>query len=346
MPTTEQLIQRKALELGYEKCGIIPLHRLKGYQEKLRERIERAPASERFYERQKRLEDPTADYPWAKSVVVLAVPYNKYRVPDTLRGMIGKYYLFDIRMDERTEEYQNNREMERYLQGLGLRAETNQKFGIVGMRWAALQAGLGVVRRNNFFYTESGSWVQLEAWLTDRDMELTETSQLPPCPKGCDRCSRACPTGSLSDAYTMNPLTCVSFLTTFGGRDLHREPLAARIGDCVYGCDICQDVCPMNRHAWVGDRDFPGLDELAPALTPQNILRMDEAYYRQTVQPKFFYLSPDDLWKWQVNALNYLDNHYDEDCRQAILAALDSPYEKVRAMAEDICARRQLGDRP
>ncbi len=73
-----------------------------------------------------------------------------------------------------------------------------------------------------FLYTESGSWVHLEAWVTDREMELKETNNVTPCPKSCNRCSESCPTKSLSAPYTMSPTECISFLTTFGGRDLPR----------------------------------------------------------------------------------------------------------------------------
>jgi len=68
-----------------------------------------------------------------------------------------------------------------YLQGLGLRIESERKFGNMGLRWAAMQAGLGVIRKNNFFYTESGSSVFIEAWFIDREMKRKELPHLPPC---------------------------------------------------------------------------------------------------------------------------------------------------------------------
>jgi epoxyqueuosine reductase len=338
----EQLIQKKAYELGYEKCGIIPINRLEGYEEKFNERIQKAEGSERFYQGQKRLVNPLLEYPWAKSVVVLTVPYAGYEVMEEVADHIGKSYLFDIRVDERTEEFKRRQELEAYMQKLGLQLAANHKFGIVALRWAALQAGLGIIRRNNFFYTESGSWVHLEAWLTDGEMELIEETKLKPCPKGCDRCIKNCPTSSLSEAYTMNPLKCISFLTTFGGRDLLHEPLAEKFGDCIYGCDICQDVCPMNHKKWIGNKAFPGLAELAPHLTAEGILSMEEEFYISSVQPKFFYLSPQELWKWQVNALNYLNNRYKDEYKPLLLEACKSKYEKVRDMAEIICVKYGL----
>lgn len=337
METIEQMIQKKAYELGYEKCGIIPINLMEGYAEKFEERMQKVPESRPFYQGQQRLVNPLEVYPWAKSVVVLAVSYGKYKVPEEVKGHIAKAYLFDVRVDTNTKEYQNNRALEKYMQELGLKVETNQKFGVVGMRWAAMQAGIGIIRRNNFLYTESGSWVHLEAWVTDREMELKETNNVPQCPKGCNRCMASCPTKSLSDPYTMLPNACVSFLTTFGGRNLHEEPLSKTFGDCIYGCDICQDACPMNRGKLKGEEEFPGLAELAPELTPENILNMEEDFYREKVQPKFFYLSPEELWKWKVDVLNYMRNNYIESYKPLIINACNNENEKICEMANSIC---------
>ncbi|SHK12312.1 epoxyqueuosine reductase [Anaerocolumna jejuensis DSM 15929] len=342
MEQIEKLIQRKALELGYEKCGIIPVHLLEGYKEKLNERVQKVAESEAFYKGKQHLAHFEKEFPWAKSVVVLTVPQTQYKVPEAVGGHIAKSYLFDSRVDEQTKEHQHSLSLEAYMKELGLRVSTERKYGIVGLRWAAMQAGLGIIRRNNFFYSESGSWVRLEAFLTDRDMELIEKPRFTPCPKNCDRCIKACPTSSLCDAYTMNPLRCVSFLTTFSGRDLPQEPLAADFGEWIYGCDICQEVCPMNHGKWTGSEEFPGLTELAPSLTVETIMKMDEEFYRQKVQPKFFYLTPDELWKWQVNALNYMNNNYQEHFEQIILEACGSSFEKVREMAVAICKSHEI----
>lgn len=336
MDTIEQLIQEKAYEFGYEKCGIIPINKLSGYKEKLDERIEKVPESGKFYEVQKSLANPLAEYPWAKSVVVMTVPYGKYKVPELVKGHVGKAYLFDVRVDANTKEYKNNRAMERYMQELGLQVATKQKFGVVGMRWAALQAGLGIIRRNNFLYTESGSWVHLEAWVIDREMELIETNDVPQCPKGCNRCMASCPTKSLSAPYTMSPTACISFLTTFGGRNLPQQPLSKDFGDCIYGCDICQDVCPMNKGKWKEAEEFPGLLELSNSLTPENILEMDEEFYRNRIQPKFFYLSENELWKWKVDVLNFMRNNYKDSYKSYILEACKNENEKISEMANSI----------
>ncbi len=90
MEAIEKMIQRKAYELGYEKCGIIPIHAMEGYAEKFEERIQKVPASEKFYQRQRRLINPLEEYPWAKSVVVLAARYGKYKNTATGKGPYWK----------------------------------------------------------------------------------------------------------------------------------------------------------------------------------------------------------------------------------------------------------------
>ena len=64
---------------------------------------------------------------------------------------------------------------------------------------------------------------------------------------------------------------------------------------------------------------------------------MKEDFYREKVQPKFFYLSPDELWKWKVDVLNYMRNNYKEDYREHIIHACNSKNDKVSEMASSIC---------
>jgi epoxyqueuosine reductase len=338
LSTIERMIQDRAYALGYQKCGIVPIQALEGYGERLQERIQKVPSAERFYQNQKRFTNLHQEYPWAKSAVVAAVFYGKYKMPEPLKGHIGKSYLFDMRTDTGSTEFQNSLAMEKYLQELGLRIASNQKFGVVALRWAAMKAGLGMIRKNNFFYTESGSWVHLEAWLTDREMELVEATNLPACPKNCNRCADACPSGSLSAPYTMAPGSCVSFLTTFGGRNLPNESLRKNFGSWIYGCDACQDVCPMNKGKWDETAEFPGVCELSPHLTPERIMEMDDPFYQQNVQPKFFYLTLEELWKWKVDVLCFMGNNYQEKYKPYIIAAGENENAKIREMAQLICS--------
>lgn len=326
-------IKKTALQMGYEKCGIIKIEAMAGYEEKLDERIACIPETKAFYERFYHFAHLQETYPWAKSIVVCVNQYGKYHVPENLQGLIGKAYLFDSRKDEQSKELQESLRFEKYLEGAGIKTATERKFGITAMRWAALQTGLGVVRRNNFFYTESGSWVFLEAWLIDKELELIEKPMAKECPAQCNRCVNSCPTASLVQPYAMKPTTCISFLTTFGGRDLPKEDCNEQMGNWIYGCDVCQDICPMNKNRWTGTEDFPGLEELSQHISLEKIMTMEYSFLEEVIQRKFWYVPKEEVWKWRVNAINAMVNDYKAEYKEYILGACKDGHEKVREMA-------------
>lgn len=340
MSTLEQMIQQKAYDLGYFKCGIVPIEKLDGYSERLNERMEKEPSSKPFYSNLLFLTKVLERFPWAKAAVIVASYYGKYKIPENAKGRIGKTYLFDIRTDSGSKEYQSSIALEQYLTEMGLKTVSNHNFGDIPLRWTAMKAGLGIIRKNNFFYTQAGSYVQLEAWLIDRKMELIETNSLPPCPEGCRKCIDSCPSHSLTSPYTMNPINCISLLTTLNLRDLSQGSIRNTLGSWIYGCDACQDACPMNKGKIDEKFDFPGVEELSDHLSPEKIMEMDEVYYKQNVQPKFFYLKPEELWKWKINALCYMRNNYEDSYKTYILSACEDGNEKIRELAGQI--KREL----
>lgn len=327
-------IKSAALNLGYEKCGIIKISDIDGYKEKLDERIELVPEAKGFYQGQYRFTQLQDTYPWAKSIVICVRKYGKYHIPEHLKDMIAKYYLVDGRKDKNSKDFQDSLKFEKYMQGLGVRAETERGFGLVPLRFAAMKAGLGIVRKNNFFYTESGSSVYLEAWLIDKELESIETPNVRPCSEKCNLCMKACPSASLSKPYTMNPIACVSCLTTFMGRDMTNEKYREQIGNWVYGCDACQDACPMNKNRWQETEEFPNLQELSEHISLEKILKMDYSFLEEVMQPKFWYIDKSSVWKWKVNAINVMVNDYKEQYREHIMYACNDSNSKVREMAE------------
>ncbi len=330
----ELRIQQEALRLGYDRCGIIRIGEMDGYADTVKAQMERFPESASSYQGLLRFAEPARIWPAAKSIVVCTRRYGKYRIPELLKGRVAKYYLVDSRHDEKSQEYAARERFGAFLDGLGLKTMTQADFGITALRWAGMKAGIGIVRKNNFFCTSHGSWVYLEAWLIDRELELKSECTLKPCPENCRLCRDACPTGSLCAPYVMNRSSCVSCITTWTGRDLAREPLRSKLGAWIYGCDACQDVCPFNRGQWTEEEEFPGLAELAETLTPEQILAMDYDYLREVMQPKFWYLPKEDVWKWKVNVLNAILNSGDLGRRPAVAAALRDVQPEVREMAE------------
>lgn len=164
-------IREKALGLGYENCGIIPAEAVADYAEKLDERIARVPAGEMQFGKFRGLSSPQEQFPWVNSIVVLVHRYSVYSVPAELEGVYAKAYLFDDRLDENSDAYKRRQQFGEFLDEIGIRHVTESKFGLTALRWAAVKAGLGTIRHNNFFYTPNGSYLMLEAFLIDKRAE-------------------------------------------------------------------------------------------------------------------------------------------------------------------------------
>ncbi|MGM9532829.1 epoxyqueuosine reductase [Intestinibacter sp.] len=297
-------IRNKALELGYENCGIIKIDEMNGYADKIYERIDRFPETKECNESFLKFANIKQNFPWAKSIIICSYRHGKYKIPEHLKGLIAKYYLVDNRNGKDSDAYKSSIAFENYLHEIGIKAESEILDGITALRWAAFKAGLGIIRKNNFFYSNSGSWVNLEAWIIDKELELKPNVKIKECPPNCNLCMKACPTKALAEPYMTNRLTCVSYLTTLKDLDMPNEKYKKEIGSWVYGCDICQDVCPFNKDKWTEDEDFPGLEELGEHISLEKIIEMDYDFLRDVMNPKFWYMSKDDMWKWKVNALN------------------------------------------
>lgn len=328
-------IRSKALALGYENCGIIKTAEVADYAGQLNQRMADLPADRPFLERFLPLAEPGKKYPWARSIVVLVRDLGGYKTPAHLQGHIGKSFLVDGRRDPQAPEHQASLEFGRFLSGLGLKTETGRDYGLTALRLAAEKAGLGRIRRNNFFYTDQGSCIWIEAWLIDRELELKQSVELKACPDECDKCLKACPTGSLSGHFKMSPTACAAFraFNPTGG-DWSRDPLAPKMDGWIYGCDACQDACPFNARAWRPEKDFPGLAELGDLISLTRLVEADYDFLRQTIALKFWYIAPDQLWRWKANALNAMVNNYQPEYADSIRKARNDEDERVRTLAD------------
>jgi epoxyqueuosine reductase len=331
----EEKIQQKAYELGIHKCGIIKPEAMMDYADRLRERMDRIPNGEKMYSNFLGFANIKKMIPWAKSIIVLVFHSGHYILPkETITESYGKSYLVDSRFNPESEERAKLIEFDGYLHELGLKTLWNEHPGITAMRWAAHKAGLGIIRRNNFFYTEKGSWVSIAALATDKEMELIEKHSLPECSAGCNRCIKACPTKSLSSPYTMNMATCVSRLTTSNDAESYDDITNRQIGKRIYGCDVCQDVCPMNKDKWENKDIFPNLNNLSNFLSPVVILNSSYEEIEKNLTARLFYIKKENLWRWKLNAINAMVNNYKEGYDIHIRHSLEDKYEIVRKKAQ------------
>lgn len=134
-------------------------------------------------------------YPWARAAIVCTEYYGKYKFPASLQGMYAKFFL----LSSAVPEYPNRKgkaSFERWLASEGIHyegGEINMPGRIFPLRPTAVAAGLGIFRKNNFFYGPKGSWYGLEGYLIDRSCEYIQEINLKPCAETCNLCQNACP---------------------------------------------------------------------------------------------------------------------------------------------------------
>jgi epoxyqueuosine reductase len=127
---------------------------------------------------------------------------------------------------------------------------------------------------------------------------------------------------------------CVSFLTNKASDEALFRRYAPQIGGWVYGCDVCQDVCPINKGKLSGEKEFPGIEELGSAISLEKIVMMDYAYLRDVIASKFWYIEAKDVWKWKRNALNAMLNTRHERHEAMLVVACDDKDVRIRMLAE------------
>jgi len=141
-------------------------------------------------------------------------------------------------------------------------------------REAAARSGVGFYGKNTLLITRRhGSWVVLGTLVSDRELEPTPPLALD-C-GDCRLCIDACPTGALDDPGTLDATRCLSYWTQAPAPI--PEEFRAPLEDRVYGCDICQDVCPWNRGVEKRRRDMPPHADAEPTVSLVEWLRSSDA---------------------------------------------------------------------
>ena len=200
-----QKIKDKAIELGYTACGIISADPFDEYVDELEKRSGLFPESKKYYDNYRVFYDLPEN---SKSIIVCTQRYNRYQVPKDVEAYYGKMYLFDNRIDY-TEEFRINTGFEAYIKMLGI----NILEATVPVRWAGARAGLGKFGRNNFLYDDKhGSYISIETWVVDIELEYDKTPKniyLSACTDNCHKCIDACPTKALSDKLLMDAGKCI-----------------------------------------------------------------------------------------------------------------------------------------
>ncbi len=144
----------------------------------------------------------------------------------------------------------------------------------------AARAGLGFIGRNSLLISrEYGSWIFLAEILTTVQLEPDQPPDIESDPCGdCTLCIDACPTNAITVERTVNATRCVSYLTIEQPGNIPEE-LAARMDGLIFGCDICQEVCPHNEATVVtSHREFLQESGVGESLDARRILNLQNDY--------------------------------------------------------------------
>jgi epoxyqueuosine reductase len=195
--------------------------------------------------------------PWASSVVVCALNYNSDQPYSTHAGTTSQGWISRYAWSKRDYHdvvLERLRALEARLlktcgeQGIpAVRTWCYVDTGPVIERIFAKYAGIGWIGKNTCILNERlGSWLFLGVMLTS--LELAPDFPAPDRCGSCTRCLDACPTKAFPAPYQLDATKCISYLT-IEQRGSIPEELREGVGRQVFGCDICQDVCPWNRKA-------------------------------------------------------------------------------------------------
>jgi epoxyqueuosine reductase len=298
-------IKQTAIECGYVRCGITSVEPFSGFSEGIDKRMDHFPEAAHLYEEMKRRIDPHEVEPWAKAIVVGVRYYGKYENVAGLDGKVGKYYQFDRRYQE-CPDYQITIKFEEAMKKIGVRAEKSD----APDRWAGVRSGAVRFGRNNFVFTDDhGSWINVDSWFVDVALPPDAPSREIICPPDCEECIKACPTRALDGPFSMRMDRCIAYLTYRGSAPTDNET-KKKMGEWIYGCDVCQDVCPRNKGKWKSTEKASWLDGFLHDLTPAALAEMDLKTYREKVHPLFWYIddTKEGLDRWRANAKRSLDN--------------------------------------
>jgi epoxyqueuosine reductase len=246
--TLELAVKQRAADLGFLACGITdPSPPPAPHAERLDRWLAAGYAGTmRYLHRQaRRRKDPRLIVPEALSIVIVLDNYYQpdtsadLRAPRVARYARGEdYHRVTLRRLER---------LGRFLLERGARvARPYTDAGPVPERELARRAGLGWIGKNTMLIRPGvGSFFFIGSLFTDLELVPDQPYQAEHC-GSCTRCLDACPTGALVEAGILDATRCISYLTIE-----HKGPipqsLADRLEGWVFGCDICNDVCPWNQ---------------------------------------------------------------------------------------------------
>lgn len=242
-----ELIKKKALELGFLACGISKADFLANEKEALEDWLtERRHGEMAYMERNldKRL-DPRLLVENGKSVISVLLNYfPKETQHDNSAPIISKYaYGTDYHLVMKDKLFALLKFIQTEISTCNGRAFVDSA-PVLDRAWA-VKAGLGWIGKNtNLISVEHGSFFFIGELIIDLELETDDKVVRNHC-GNCTRCIDACPTSALVEPFVLDARKCISY-QTIEKKGALDESLKGRFENRVFGCDICQDVCPWN----------------------------------------------------------------------------------------------------
>ena len=288
MTITEEIMQRAA-ELGFRPVGIAPAHPFTETRAAARARLKAGYLDGMAWYTSARVERGTRP-DWllanARSIISLALPYYVGKHPtDTShsRGPSGIVSRYAWGRDYHNVLRKKLKKLVSFLESKHATARFFADTGPILDRAAAFRAGVGWYGKSTMILTEEqGTWVFLAEVITDLRLEYTK-----PLKKNCGSCTRcidACPTGAIVAPYQVDARRCISYLTIENRGGIPRH-LRSQMGTRVFGCDICQDVCPVNRYPTAdADDDFLPRPGVGPSIPLLPLLEITDEEFKDRFQ--------------------------------------------------------------
>jgi epoxyqueuosine reductase len=279
-------IKAEAHRLGFDLVGIAPAVP-PPHADALLDWLDAGHAGEMGYLARNavRRADPREAVPDAQSIIVCGMHYRASEPDpalwnDASRGQISRYAWGDDYHDVVEPKL---RQLQAWIEARVGRASIGRSYvdtGPVLERPVGVMAGLGFQGKNTLLiHPQQGSWFFLGEVLVDVQLEYDAPPARGGC-GGCTRCMRACPTNAFAGPHVLDARRCISYLTIELKGPIPRE-LRPLMGNHIYGCDVCQEVCPWNVR-WGQFTTQPAFTPRAGIVAPEllELITLDDDGFR------------------------------------------------------------------
>lgn len=283
------LLKEKARALGFSMAGVVaarPGKRLAAYYRWLENGYHGRMSYLSRPDRLARRDDLNVILPGVRSILCVGLDYETIQLPDHIandpaRGRISNYAWGVDYHDVMTPRLEELGHWLSQQAGGETRSKVYVDTGAILERDHAESAGLGFTGKNTMLIgPRRGSWFFLGELLTTAELTPDRPQPMPTC-GACRRCLEACPTAAFPKPYVLDSRRCISYLTIELKGWIPRD-LRPLMGNWVYGCDVCQEVCPFNRFAPESEESaFRPADYDAGAPPLLDLLALDEDEFEQ-----------------------------------------------------------------